>query len=142
MNREKIEDALFKMGVPVGNKGFKYMADTIEIFEEKGTNISITEELYPTIAEKNNTTVSRVERAIRYALRITREKGNKEEINKYIGFINCSNSPSLKMLYKQLKRESEGCLETKEMVIDVAELRKIIREEIEIFFEKMNGDKI
>lgn len=62
MNRTKIEDTLLSMGVPAGIKGFTYILDAVEIFDERGTNISITKELYPAIAEKNNTTPSRVER--------------------------------------------------------------------------------
>ena len=110
MNREKIEDVLLAMGVPVGIKGFKYIVDAVEILEERGTNISITKELYPMVAEKNNTTSPRAERAIRHAFDGLRScDGNYEMVNKYIGFINCENSNSLKQLYMMLKRD-----ETKE----------------------------
>ena len=52
MNRAKIEDALLAMGVPAGIKGFNYISDAIQIFDERGTDIQITKELYPTIAKK------------------------------------------------------------------------------------------
>lgn len=106
MNREKIEDALLAMGVPAGIKGFTYIADAIEIFDERGTNIQITKELYPSIAKKNNTMPSRVERAIRHAFECVRSyRGNPEVVEKYIGFTNCNNSSSLKQLHMMLKRE-------------------------------------
>lgn len=106
MNRAKIEDTLLAMGVPAGIKGFTYIVDAIQIFDERGANISITKELYPRIAEKNNTTPSRAERAIRHAFGIVRRrKGNLEIIEKYIGFTNCNNSSSIKQLYMMLKRE-------------------------------------
>lgn len=105
MNRAKIEDALLAMGVPAGIKGFNYIEDAIEIFDERGTNISITKELYPAIAEKNNTTPSRAERAIRHAFEIARTKGSSEIVGKYIGIVNCNNSSSLKQLHMMLKRE-------------------------------------
>lgn len=106
MNREKIEDALLAMGVPAGIKGFTYIADAIEIFDERGTNIQITKELYPSIAKKNNTMPSRVERAIRHAFeRVRSYRGNPEVVEKYIGFTNCNNSSSLKQLHMMLKRE-------------------------------------
>lgn len=106
MNRAKIEDTLLAMGVPAGIKGFTYIADAIQIFDERGTNISITRELYPAIAERNNTTSSRAERAMRHAFGIVRShKGNPEIVEKYIGFTNCNNSSSLKQLYMILKRE-------------------------------------
>lgn len=71
MNREKIEDTLLAMGVPAGILGFNYIVDAIQIFDEKGTDIQITKELYPTIAKKNNTTPSRTERATDTHLRLS-----------------------------------------------------------------------
>lgn len=105
MNRAKIEDALLAMGVPAGIKGFAYIADAIEIFDERGTNIGITKELYPAIGKKNKTMPPRVERAIRHAFEVVRHKGKLEIVEKYIGFANCENSNSLKQLYMMLKRE-------------------------------------
>lgn len=108
MNRAKIEDTLLVMGVPAGIKGFTYIADAIEIFDERGTNISMTKELYPAIAEKRNTIPSRAERAIRHAFEIARScKGDYECVEYYIGFKNCENSSSLKMLYKRIKEDFE-----------------------------------
>lgn len=105
MNRVKIEDALLAMGVPAGIKGFNYISDAIQIFDERGTDIQITKELHPTIAKKNNTTPSRAKRAIRHAFGIVRgHKGNPEIVEKYIGFTNHNNSSSLKQLYMMLKR--------------------------------------
>lgn len=106
MDRTKIEDALLAMGVPVGIKGFTYIVDAIEIFDERGIDIQITKELYPIIAEKNDTTPSRAERAIRHAFEVVRSrKGNLEVVEKYIGFTNCNNSSSLRQLHMMLKRE-------------------------------------
>lgn len=106
MDRTKIEDALLAMGVSAGIKGFNYIADAIQIFDERGTNIGITRELYPAIAERNNTTPSRVERAIRHAFeRVRSYRGNPDVINHYIGMDNCENSSSLKQLYMMLRRE-------------------------------------
>lgn len=80
MNRAKIEDTLLAMGVPAGIKGFNYIADAIQIFDERGTNISIAKELYPAIAEKNDTTPSRAERAIRHAFEVVRSHKGKPEV--------------------------------------------------------------
>lgn len=106
MNREKIEDALLAMGVPAGILGFTYIVDAMEIFDERGTDISITKELYPAIAKKSKTTDSRAERAIRHAFEVARKRGNMEIVNKYIGIINCENSSSLKQLYMIIRREN------------------------------------
>lgn len=106
MMREKIENALLAMGIPLGINGFTYIADAVEIIDEKGRQISITKELYPSIAERNNTTPLNTERGIRYAFKIARSvKTDYETVNHYIGFTNCSNANSLMMLHMMLKRE-------------------------------------
>lgn len=150
MNRAKIEDTLLAMGVPAGIKGFNYIADAIQIFDEMGTNISITKELYPAIAKKNNTAPSRVERAIRHAFeRVRSYGGNPEVINHYIGMDNCENSSSLKMLYIRIKQEC-GEKEKKEHIeetprqeskqsITALEIREIIRQELRMFLNEMQG---
>lgn len=150
MNREKIEDVLLAMGVPAGILGFNYIADAIEIFDERGTNIYITKELYPAIAKKNNATISRVERAIRHALEVVRSyKGNPDVVNHYIGMDNCENSSSLKTLYIRIKQECGGtekkeCVEEipkqgNEPSITALEIREIIRQELRMFLNEMQS---
>ncbi|SDE51577.1 Sporulation initiation factor Spo0A C terminal, partial [Bhargavaea beijingensis] len=47
---------------------------------------SVTKVLYPEIAEKFNTTPSRVERAIRHAIEVAWNRGNYEVISKMFGY--------------------------------------------------------
>lgn len=151
MNRAKIEDALLAMGVPAGIKGFNYIADAIQIFDERGTNISITKDLYQVIAERNDATPSRVERAIRHAFeRVRSYRGNPEAINHYIGMDNRNNSSSLKTLYIRIKQElgepeKKKCVEEKttkkenETSITALEIREIIRQELRMFLNEMQS---
>lgn len=149
MNRAKIEDTLLAMRVPAGIKGFTYIADAIQIFDERGTNIGITKELYPAIAKKNSTTPSRAERAIRHAFeRVRSYRGNPEVVNHYIGMDNCENSSSLKTLYIRIKQEcgeteNEECVEEtakqeNEPAITALEIREIIRQELRMFLDELN----
>ena len=150
MNRTKIEDVLLAMGVPAGIKGFTYITDAIQIFDERGTNISITRELYPAIAERNNTTPPRTERAIRHAFeRVRSYRGNPDVINHYIGMDNCENSSSLKTLYIRIKqdcketekkeRDEEIAKRENETPITALEIRDIIRQELRIFLNEMQS---
>lgn len=150
MDRAKIEDTLLAMGVPAGIKGFTYIADAIQIFDERGTNISITKDLYPAIAERNNTTSSRTERAIRHAFERARSyRGNPDVVNHYIGMDNCANSSSLKTIYIRIKQEcreteKKECVEeTKkqenETAITALEIREIIRQELRMFLNELNA---
>lgn len=108
MTKEKIEDALIRIGVPVGNKGFEYIVDAIMILEEKGNSVSMTKTLYPEIAMKRKSTPTRVERNIRHCFKIARNRKEKyDDVNYYIGFVNLSNSNSLHLLHMMLKREKE-----------------------------------
>lgn len=150
MNREKIEDTLLAMGVPAGILGFNYIVDAIQIFDEKGTDVQITKELYPAVAKKNNTTPSRAERAIRHAFERVRScGGNPEIVNHYIGMDNCENSSSLKTLYIRIKQEcketerEESVKETtkqeNETPITSLEIREIIRQELRMFLNEMQS---
>lgn len=152
MNRAKIEDTLLAMGVPAGILGFNCIADAIQIFDERGTNIRIARELYPAIAERNNTTPPRVERAIRHAFECVRSYvGAPEVVNHYIGMDNCQNSSSLKTLYIRIKQECEET-EREESVKEIAkqenetpitalEIREIIRQELRMFMNELKGLK-
>lgn len=136
MNRIDVENVLLKIGIPVGIKGFKYIVDAVLIMDE--TDIwSVTKELYPDVAKINKTTASSIERAIRHAFAIARSpKGNYDEVEKYIGFMNCENGNSLKMLHMRLKQEMEQ--KEKEIMYrkmdDLAEdkFRQIVREELRV----------
>ena len=108
MNRNKVEDVLFAIGISANMKGFKYIVDAMEIIERYGFTVSITGVLYPEVADMNRTTPSRVERAIRHAFKIANsERGDYEVFEKYIGHINTSNGAALTSLYKRIKREEE-----------------------------------
>ena len=46
----------------------------------------VTKELYPMIAQKFQTTPSRVERAIRHAIELAWDRGNVEMMTKFFGY--------------------------------------------------------
>lgn len=137
MNRNDIENILLKIGVPAGIKGFKYITDAVLCLEDDAV-CSMTKELYPAVARINKTTTSRVERAIRHALDVARSpKGNYNAVEHYIGFMNCTNSNSLKMLHTRIiqeckEKEKEKNMEcatfSKEEVRNI--VRTIVREEL------------
>ena len=75
------------MGVPAHVKGYQYLRDAI-VFVTEEVNLmgAVTKELYPMIAEKYDTTASRVERAIRHAIELAWDRGNVEMMNQYFGY--------------------------------------------------------
>lgn len=78
---------IHQMGVPAHVKGYQYLRDAI-LLVTKEINLmgAVTKELYPMIADKYNTTASRVERAIRHAIELAWDRGNVEMMNKYFGY--------------------------------------------------------
>lgn len=109
MDRTKVENILIEMGIPPNIKGFTYIADAMEIYQEKGTNISTSRVLYPKIARKNRTVEKNVERALRHAINVARgERGNPDAVGKYMGSDGFKNSASLIMLYKRISQEEES----------------------------------
>ena len=72
-----ITKILHELGVPSHIKGYQYIREGISIIYERPEVIGgITKELYPDIAERFSTTVSRVERAIRHAIEVSWNRGN------------------------------------------------------------------
>lgn len=83
----EVTTLLHDMGVPAHVKGYQYLRDAIlMILEDTQLLAGITKELYPKIAEKYNTTPSRVERAIRHAIELAWGRGNVDLITEYFGY--------------------------------------------------------
>lgn len=77
---------LHELGVPSHIKGYQYIREGIMMLYEKPEVIGgITKELYPEVASKYDTTVSRVERAIRHAIEVSWNRGNWELMEEIFG---------------------------------------------------------
>ena len=77
---------LHELGVPSHIKGYQYIREGIMMLYEKPEVIGgITKELYPEVASKIDTTVSRVERAIRHAIEVSWNRGNWELMEEIFG---------------------------------------------------------
>ncbi|ATW24063.1 sporulation transcription factor Spo0A [Candidatus Formimonas warabiya] len=83
----EVTNIIHQMGVPAHIKGYQYLRDAILlVIDEVNLLGAITKELYPMIAQKYNTTASRVERAIRHAIELAWDRGNVEMMNKFFGY--------------------------------------------------------
>jgi two-component system response regulator (stage 0 sporulation protein A) len=83
----EVTRVLQQMCVPPHVKGYPYIRDAIIlVIEEPNLIGAVTKELYPLIAEKHDTTASRVERAIRNAIKLTWERGNPEVLNNFFAY--------------------------------------------------------
>jgi len=83
----EVTNIIHQMGVPAHIKGYQYLRDAIlMVINEVNLLGAVTKELYPMIAEKYQTTPSRVERAIRHAIELAWDRGNVDMMNKFFGY--------------------------------------------------------
>uniref|UniRef100_A0A7C2IWB7 Stage 0 sporulation protein A homolog n=1 Tax=Ammonifex degensii TaxID=42838 RepID=A0A7C2IWB7_9THEO len=108
-----VTNIIHEIGVPAHIKGYHYLRDAIlMVVNEINLLGGITKELYPMIAQKYNTTPSRVERAIRHAIELAWDRGNVEAISKFFGYtVNMAkgkptNSEFIAMIADKLRLES------------------------------------
>lgn len=77
---------LHELGIPSHIKGYQYIREGIGIVYNKPEMIGgITKELYPELARKYSTTVSRVERAIRHAIEVSWNRGDLKVMEEIFG---------------------------------------------------------
>ena len=82
-----VTDMIHEIGVPAHIKGYQYLREAIMMSVEDPEMLgSITKVLYPTIARKNQTTASRVERAIRHAIEVAWSRGKMDTIDELFGY--------------------------------------------------------
>ena len=81
-----ITKILHELGIPSHIKGYQYIRDGVGlVFENPDIIGGITKELYPELATKFDTTVSRVERAIRHAIEVSWNRGNWDLMEEIFG---------------------------------------------------------
>lgn len=82
-----VTEILHQIGVPAHIKGYQFLRDAILLTTAEPEYINaVTKRLYPEIAKQNNTTASRVERAIRHAIEVAWDRGDVDTLNSYFGY--------------------------------------------------------
>jgi two-component system response regulator (stage 0 sporulation protein A) len=73
-----------ELGIPAHIKGYRYVRQAVElVIKDMDLLGAVTKELYPQVAEKFDSTPSRVERAIRHAIDVVWQRGNQKALEKY-----------------------------------------------------------
>ena len=84
--RISVTKLLHELGVPSHIKGYQYIRESILLLYNNPDIVGgITKELYPDIASRFNTSVSRVERAIRHAIEVSWNRGNLDLMEEIFG---------------------------------------------------------
>lgn len=83
---EKITNIFITVGIPAHIKGYQFLREAIKLAIVNPEIINaITKKLYPAIADKYDTSASKVERAIRHAIEVAWNRGKIENINNLFG---------------------------------------------------------
>ncbi len=108
----QITTIIHDIGVPAHIKGYQYLREGIlMVYHNIDILGGVTKILYPALADKFNTTPSRVERAIRHALEVAWTRGNIDSISHLFGYtVNISkskptNSEFIAMIADRLRLE-------------------------------------
>lgn len=83
---ERVTEIMHNIGVPAHIKGYLYLRQAITmVINDIELLGAVTKQLYPSVADKFDTTASRVERAIRHAIEVAWKNGNTKVINDIFG---------------------------------------------------------
>jgi len=112
----EITNIIHEVGVPAHIKGYQYLRDAIMMAVENMDILNaVTKELYPAIAKQNDTTPSRVERAIRHAIEVAWNRGKIETIDALFGYTiqndkgKPTNSEFIAIISDKLRLERKAC---------------------------------
>jgi len=82
-----VTNVIHEVGVPAHIKGYQYLREAIiMVVNDIDVINQITKSLYPKIANKFNTTPSRVERAIRHAIEVAWGRGQQDVVENIFGY--------------------------------------------------------
>jgi len=84
---EQITNLFLTLGIPAHIKGYQYLREAVRMVVENREVINrITKELYPGIADRFDTSASKVERAMRHAIEVAWSRGRLDTVNRMYGY--------------------------------------------------------
>ena len=82
-----ISEIMRQIGIPAHIKGYQYLRESIMLtVHDPELMHAVTKILYPAVAKSNNTTASRVERAIRHAIEVAWDRGDVDVLSSFFGY--------------------------------------------------------
>jgi two-component system response regulator (stage 0 sporulation protein A) len=110
-----VTNVIQEIGIPAHIKGYRYLREAITMVVKRVELLGcVTKELYPAIARNNQTTSSRVERAIRHAIEVAWVRGNAQVLAGLFGHTvnrergKPTNSEFIAMVADKLRMDSKA----------------------------------
>ena len=118
-----ISKMLHELGMPSHIKGYQYIREAISmVYDNPDIVGGITKELYPELATKFDTTVSRVERAIRHAIEVSWNRGDWDLMEEIFGHsvdidkAKPTNSEFIALIADKIRLEYKGKIKSSEVM--------------------------
>ena len=84
---EQITNLFLTLGIPAHIKGYVYLREAVHmVLENRDVLNRITKELYPGVAQRFDTSASKVERAMRHAIEVAWSRGRLDTVNRMYGY--------------------------------------------------------
>ena len=80
-----ITQILHKLGVPSHINGYHYLKEGIKLIYQSEESLILIKKIYPFIAKKYHSTVSKVERSIRHAIEVSWNRGDWDLMEELFG---------------------------------------------------------
>ncbi len=81
-----ITELLWEIGIPIHVHGYHYLLQAVQLsLTMENTNINLSHQLYPIIAQHYHTSPSCVERSIRHAIELAWRRGNLTAVKEMFG---------------------------------------------------------
>lgn len=105
--REKTANLLLKFDIKPYTKGFQYICDAMEFFEDARIRNGTMRQLYFKIASTHKVSSGSVCKMIYHALSHAVERGNLELVEKYLSTYELGNGKLLHKLWENLQQDKE-----------------------------------
>ena len=102
-SEREVTRIIHQIGVPAHINGYQYLRMSIMLVVEDCDRVnSLSKHIYPDVAEKYQTTTSRVEGAILKAIEISWYRGDVDILNSYFGYTIANNREFIAMIADDL----------------------------------------
>lgn len=103
--RNEAEKLMIKIGFKPSTNGFKYIADTLELFHDECWQKRPMEHIYIDLASKHDVSKNSVTRAIYNAFEKVLDRSNLVVVEKYLSFEQTTAKELIHTLWKSLQEE-------------------------------------
>jgi len=85
VSERTVGDFLIQIGIPENVRGFYYLRTAVMYAVNENSHINVSGHIYSVLTSEYHTTVSKIERSMRYALSVAFDRGDPSVLNEIFG---------------------------------------------------------